>query len=289
MAPSLATAAQAVADACGYTLVRPVGAGVFKETYEATDAEGQRHAIKVFRQDGDVERIRREVNAMLACDHPAIAKLRRLDVIDVPGADGCLFAIEDFLAGGTLGQRLTRLGRMLSVAETHGVGTILIDAIDHIADRRLVHRDIKPENIMLRRDHDLDPVIVDFGLVRTLGESSLTKSWAGRGPGTPYFASPEQLCNDKHLIDWRADQFALGVSLAVARYGQHPFRTNANESDSEIIERVSQRDCEVPTAFVQRVAQDGLPALARMVALWPVDRFCSSDELIAAWQAQGQR
>ncbi len=279
-------AAQAVATVCGYTLGQAVGSGVFKDTYEAT--EGQtRYAIKVFKPGGDVERIRREVNAMLVCDHPAIAKLRRVDVVIVDGQE-CLYAIEDFLAGGTLGHRLRARGHSLTVSEALAVGTTLIDALDHIAGRRLVHRDIKLENIMLRGD-DLDPVVVDFGLVRTLGETSLTKSWAGRGPGTPLFASPEQLCNDKHLIDWRSDQFALGVSLSMARYGTHPFRENDRESDHEIIDRLSQRQCDVPRAFVDQVTQDGLPTLARMVAVWPVDRVCSSHELIAEWQAQGER
>jgi hypothetical protein len=60
---------------------------------------------------------------------------------------------------------------------------------------------------------DPTPALVDFGLVRDLSETSLTASWLPRGPGTPLFASPEQLNNEKALIDWRSDQFSIGVIL----------------------------------------------------------------------------
>ena len=86
---TLEAIAKAVAEACGYAYVGPVGAGVFKETFEVREGS-IRHAVKVFRAGGDVERIAREVKATLLCNHPNIAKLRRVDVIDVPGADQCL-------------------------------------------------------------------------------------------------------------------------------------------------------------------------------------------------------
>jgi serine/threonine protein kinase len=91
-----------------------------------------------------------------------------------------------------------------------------------------VHRDIKPDNIMLRED-GRTPVIVDFGLVRMLDEPSITGSWADRGPGTPFYASPEQLRNEKPLIDWRSDQFSLGVSLSRVTIGVHTYQQIPDE------------------------------------------------------------
>lgn len=279
---TLEAVAQAIAAACGFSYVGPVGAGVFKETFEAREGE-LRHAIKIFRPGGDVDRIAREVKATLLCNHPNIAKLRRIDVIDVPDSEQCLYVVEEFLSGGTLAARVAIAP--LSPDEAFTMGAQLIDGLEHIAGHSLVHRDIKLENIMLRADGQT-PVYVDFGLVRALGESSLTKSWVGRGPGTPLFASPEQLCNDKHLIDWRADQFAIGVSLAMALFGEHPYRETATEHDGVVIDRVSLRNTPVPKSFRERVTAIGLPVLAKMVAPWPVQRFRTPDTLAAAWQAQ---
>ncbi len=284
MVPSFEAVAKAIADAHGFVLVGPVGAGVFKETYEARDGES-RHAVKVFRPGANIERVNREVRAAVLCSHPNIARLAKVDVIDV-GPIKFLYAIEEFLSGGTLGARIER-GGLLSTVEAFSIGAQLVDAIDHVAGHRLVHRDIKLENIMLRGD-GISPVLVDFGLVRALGEPSLTKSWIGRGPGTPFFASPEQLCNDKHLIDWRADQFSLGVTLAVATFGHHPYRESADDSDSAIVDRVSERSTPVPQSFIELANRAGLPALAQMVAPWPVQRFRTPDALSAAWQAQSR-
>ena len=41
---------------------------------------------------------------------------------------------------------------------------VLIKGLKELHGKRVMHRDIKPENIMLRSDHGLEPVIVDFGL-----------------------------------------------------------------------------------------------------------------------------
>jgi len=75
---------------------------------------------------------------------------------------------------------------------------------------------------MFRSGSD-NPVLVDFGLVRALDDSSITQSWLMMGPGTPYFASPEQLNNDKYLISWLSDQFSLALTTAFALTSRHPF------------------------------------------------------------------
>lgn len=143
-----------------------------------------------------------------------------------------------------------------------------------------MHRDLKPENILLNAD--VAPVIDDFGIVRDLADISLTQSWALRGPGTPYYASPEQLNNEKELIDWRADQFSLGVSLSVVTLGIHPYHRTGMTMD-RVVEAVAQRDG--PAAqFVTVATAAGLSALTKMTAAWPVGRFRTPQQLAAAWE-----
>jgi serine/threonine protein kinase len=155
-------------------------------------------------------------------------------------------------------------------------GRAIATAIEHLRDLKLVHRDIKPENLMFRKGSD-EPVLVDFGLVRDLSETSLTQSWFPRGPGTPFYSSPEQLNNDKALIDWRSDQFSLGVMLGLLLTGTHPFeRPGANVHDT-LTAVADRKECSLE--FMQ-FAQTKLPILIKMVAPWPIQRVQSPRALI---------
>jgi serine/threonine protein kinase len=257
-----------------------VGAGTFKETFKAISADASPRALKVFRPGFSPERTAREIDAMKTCDHPNIGKLESVSRCDYQGT-AFLFAIEEFIPGGTLSDRLRSRGS-LTPDETYNAGCELISAVAHIAERRLVHRDIKPDNILLRADGQT-PVLVDFGLVRNLEMESLTQTWAQRGPGTPLFSPPEQLNNEKAYIDWRSDQFSLGVTLSIAGLGLHPYGNVA--TPIEVIEAVAQR--KAPTAiFPAAAGRAGLPVLRKMVAPWPIERFRTPGELISAWRDQ---
>jgi serine/threonine protein kinase len=156
----------------------------------------------------------------------------------------------------------------------------LAEAIEHLAAKHLVHRDIKPDNIMFR-GKSWSPVLVDFGVVRDLTKSSVTQSFALMGPGTPYFAAPEQLVNDKHLIDWRTDQFSLGVTLVVAMRGQHPFH-HAGDTELETIERVAARGA-LSDEFVAWTEASAFAMLRPMLGGWPVERISTPALLIKAF------
>lgn len=269
--------ARAICNGSGYAYIGAVGEGAFKETFEAREGD-TRHALKVYRPKAVSERVEREIGGMLRCNHPNIARLRRVDQLIVEGRTH-LYSVEEFLSGGTLIER-TRDRGLFATDETREIGRMLISAVAHIASKGLVHRDIKPENIMLRDDGHT-PVIVDFGLVRTLDETSLTATWAQRGPGTPYFAPPEQLRNEKQYIDWRCDQFSLGVSLAVVTLGRHPYHADDDDRGELVVTRVADRQ-PVPASFVEKAAAAGLPVLARMVAPWPVQRYRTPEALLVA-------
>ena len=143
-----------------------------------------------------------------------------------------------------------------------------------------MHRDIKPDNILYRAD-GVTPVIVDFGLVRDLVRTSLTQTWLIRGPGTPLYAPPEQLRNEKALIDWRSDQFSLGVVVAFAAFGFHPYQ-DGGESFARTVERVADRGKQT-ARFADAAMQSGMPFLIQMTAPCPVERFRTPESLLRAW------
>lgn len=261
----------------GLAFVKKVGRGSFKETFLVQDSNGHDQALKVFFADFSPERTERELQAMLKCSHPGIGKLEDVSTIHHGGATH-LYIVEEYLGGGTLSSRISK--SLLPLDQVIVLGRSLVDAVGHMASKGLVHRDLKPDNIMFRNDGAA--VIVDFGLVRDLGRPSLTKTWLTTGPGTPYYAAPEQLNNDKDLIDWRTDQFGLGTVLALCAYGIHPYAQNGDKPDA-VVGRVSAR--ESPSSeFVAWARDSGLELLPKMVRPWPVERYRTPDALKRAWE-----
>jgi len=274
---NLRNVAESYCQANGHKFVRPVGAGAFKETFEVILSTGEPQALKVFKPGYSPERTARELSAMQRCAHPHIGRLTAIASYYFDGVQYLLTA-EEFLGGGTLTARLAR--GILPLSETLALGRQLVEAVAHIAANDLVHRDIKPDNIMFRDDGST-PVVVDFGLVRDLELTSLTQTWNLRGPGTPLFAPPEQLRNDKALIDWRADQFSLGVVLAYCAFGFHPYQRE-HESMGQTVEHVGERHPQ-DERFVQAARTSGLQPLIRMTAAWPIHRFRTPDLLQKIW------
>jgi serine/threonine protein kinase len=259
----------------GMRFLQPVGAGAFKQTFQVVGTSATPLALKLYKASSSNPRDQREIDAMLRCHHPNIARLLSVEKFSFRG-HRFVAMTEEFLSGGTL----TSKGQV-GIERCFEIGLQLIEGLAYIAALSLVHRDIKPDNIMFRSD-GLTPVITDFGVVRDLLDSSITPTWAPRGPGTPFFAGPEQLNNEKNLLDWRADQFALGISLAYATFGDHPYR-NRGLSDRDVVERVSTRS-QPAKWFAEKAASVGLASLTRMVEPWPIDRYRKPDLLRQAWR-----
>lgn len=273
--------AEAFCAANAHGFVGPVGAGAFKETFHVILANGEPQALKVYEPGFSPERTTRELGAMQRCSHTNIGRLTAIAAFCHNGVQ-YLLTLEEFLSGGTLTARLQR--GLLPLAETRSIGRQLVSAVAHIASHDLVHRDIKPDNILFRSDATT-PVIVDFGLVRDLVGTSLTQTWLMRGPGTPFFAPAEQLRNEKMMIDWRSDQFSLGVVIALSAFGFHPYQEDG-ESPTKTVERVAERGPQT-ARFLSAATGAGMPFLVRMTTPWPVERFRTPADLERAWQ-EGQ-
>lgn len=97
----------------------------------------------------------------------------------------------------------------------------LITGLEIVWSKNVVHRDLKPENILIRPDGT--PCIIDFGIARFLDMESITNTLQNMGPCTPLYASPEQLRNEKAMIDHRTDFYALGIIALELYLKCHPF------------------------------------------------------------------
>ena len=274
--PKLAKHAELTAANLNLTITSFAGGGAYKETYCASTSTGETVALKIFDPSKcDVERADRELIAMQTCDSPRIAHLIEWGVSDEKSKAAHVFIVEEFLTGGTLASRIG--GALLESDVVRRIGFALTEALQVLESHSLVHRDIKPENIMFREGDPL-PVLVDFGLVRDTSRSSLTPTFMPSGPGTPLFASPEQLNNEKNLIDWRTDQFGLGVVLSYCLTGTHPYYQDGL-NDGQVIGLVASR--EPISARFKKTVSDTLSPVARMIEPWPIMRFPTPESLLA--------
>lgn len=256
------------------------GHGAFKATYRVAVPNGDVVALKVYLPGAVTARAEREIAALAtlsATEHPCLPRFLALETYAHEGSAYILSA-EEFLDGGCLTE-LVRTQGLIGRDQLVALGRQLSSALAAVEQAQLVHRDVKPDNIVLRKDGT--PVLVDFGLVRNLAQQSLTQTWLSRGPGTPLFAAPEQLNNDKHLIDWRTDQFCLAVTLAFCGYGNHPYAASGDGVDT-VVGRVATR--KGPSdEFKAWAAGNNLTPLTRMLDPWPVGRYRIPKDLQAAW------
>jgi len=197
-----------------------LGQGGMGNVYAARDRlKDEDVAIKVLRQDllfstAAKERFLAEAKVSCNLSHPNIVR-----VYDVGQSGNYYYFSMERLKGHNLRNRIEayeRDNRQFGIAEVTDIARQLIDALRY-AHRYIVHRDIKPENIWLAEDGTVK--LMDFGIARAYSSSHMTQT--GMTLGTAYYMAPEQRVAAKD-VDWRADQYALGVVLYELLSGQLP-------------------------------------------------------------------
>jgi serine/threonine protein kinase len=198
-----------------YRLLNRLGAGGMGQVYLGTTPGGRLVAVKVIRADVAADpdyrrRMAREVQAARS-----VGGFHTAHVVDAnPDADPP-WMVTAFIAGPSLQAAVRDSGPLTVVAAT-ALGAALAEGLAAIHDRGLLHRDLKPGNIIMATD---GPRIIDFGIARPLGASTLTQQ--DMLVGTYSYMSPEQYRGDS--LTPASDVFALGCVLAFAVTGHAPF------------------------------------------------------------------
>jgi GAF domain-containing protein len=214
-----------------YRLDRRIGAGGMGVVYHARDLNLDRSvAVKTLPRvtPEATARLRAEARAMAAVVHPNLAAIHGIETWR-----GIPFLIEEFLAGGTLADRLT--WNRLSVAETLDLGVTLADVLAQLHEAGVIHRDVKPSNIGFTRAGVAK--LLDFGLARlvraaaTVADDTTTRSAAQHDDvpissehglvGTPSYMSPEALMGRRPRPSF--DLWSLAVVLYESMTGRRPF------------------------------------------------------------------
>jgi eukaryotic-like serine/threonine-protein kinase len=212
--------------------VTRLGEGGQKWVFGAVhDADGA-VVLKLVKPSQDLERIRREILAVQQVQSTRVPRVNAAGILQTPAGD-CVWLREQRVSGESV-RALLRSGA-LSWERVQRLGLHVLEALADVERAQIVHRDVKPDNIMC--DGEGNFWLLDFGIARHLGLSSLTATAALGGPGTPGYAPPEQFRNRKRDVDARADLFALAVTLIECLSGAQPFHHGARDV-REVLQRV---------------------------------------------------
>ncbi len=207
-----------------------LGRGAMGITYKALDTNLRMAvALKVINSrflNSDLARQRfvREARSAAKLRHRNVASVFHLGMTH----DAYFYAME-FIDGETVESLIRRSGPQPPLTALR-IALQVARALNAAQQHGLVHRDIKPANLMLvREDEELCVKVIDFGLVKVLesdreedGDDDASPTVVGAGFfGTPHFASPEQLREEK--IDVRSDIYSLGATLWYMLAGEAPF------------------------------------------------------------------
>lgn len=163
------------------------------------------------------ERFGREVKSLLRLNHPAVVRVQGF------GEDrerGLLWFAMDLVEGYPLDRWIDE-GVAFPIDHSLRMFGLLAGGLAHAHERGVAHRDLKPANIIVRADGS--PVMVDFGISVTEGETRLTRT--GAIIGTPQYLPPEAL--DGRLDDpMLGDLYALGQMMVETLTGGSAFPTD---------------------------------------------------------------
>ena len=256
-----------------YRLDVHLASGGMGSVQVATDERlGRRVAVKLMKeelasQSDFVERFRREASAAAGLTHQNIAQ-----VYDY-GQDGRQhFIVMELVEGTDLAQLLRDRGRLPAECAVR-IATQVCRALSvaHLAG--IVHRDIKPANVIVTPNGVVK--VTDFGIARTLGDSTLTK--AGSVLGTAQYMSPEQARGEP--AGPASDLYAVGVVLFQMLTGTVPF---TGESAVAVALRHLNDEIPAPSSVVPSLPIGVDQVVARATEKDPEYRFIEAGEMAAA-------
>lgn len=224
-----------------------LGSGGMAEVYLGVrrDAPQKHVALKI-----PLPGLHPELRDLFLREAQAAQKVSGPNVVEVVdwGAEPPFIAFE-FIEGPTLERVLVARrgdGRYWPEAELIEMYQQLVDAMASI-NQEVIHRDLKPANIFVAKGL---LKVADFGISKYVGEGTRTKTFKGWGTA-PYMA-PETWRGLS--LDWRADQYSLGVVFYEMATFELPFTGSDEELERKHLFERPRRVTALASSLSERLA-----------------------------------
>ena len=237
-----------------YRLLEKLGAGgagaVWRVEHRTTGAQ---RALKVLLDvdPNSLARFEREAQALARLEHRNVARVHTAGE-----AFGRRYLVLDLAEGGDLEARLKDSGP-LDPEQAVALVRDLCAGLAHVHAQGVLHRDLKPSNVIFAEDGR--PLLVDFGLSRSVDSQSLTHT--GAILGTPRYMAPEQA--NGQATDERTDVYGVGALFYATLTGQPPFQGSGAAVLYAVLSKPPKPPQELNPAVPSDLAEVCLKALAK--------------------------
>jgi len=252
-----------------YKILDEIGRGGMGVVYKAEDIKLKRSVALKFLPPHLMdspelkERFLIEAQAAAALNHPNICVIHEVGESE----ERSYIAMEN-VEGETLRDKIRK--GVLKAEDALAVASQVAAGLGEAHRKGIVHRDVKSANIMVTAKGQAK--IMDFGLAKLRGGSSLTKSQTTLG--TVAYMSPEQARGDD--LDQRTDLWSLGVVLYEMLTGELPFK---GDHDQTVIHAILHREPKPPSK-ITAVLPSGLDEIVlQALAKKPDSRYRTMEDL----------
>jgi serine/threonine protein kinase len=252
-----------------YKVLEELGQGGMGIVYKAEDLKLRRFVALKFlpphlMDAPDLkERFLIEAQAAAALNHPSICIIH-----EVGEDEGRPYIAMEYVEGATLRDRVRK--GPLEPGEAVGLVDQVAAGLGEAHGKGIVHRDVKSANIMVTPKGRAK--VMDFGLAKLRGGSSLTKSRTT--VGTVAYMSPEQARGED--LDPRTDIWSLGVVFYELLSGKLPFQ---GDHDQTLIYAILQKEPEPFVKIRPSVAPELEHIVFQALTKKTADRYRTMEEL----------
>jgi serine/threonine protein kinase len=212
-------------------------------------------AIKIFHPElvdrfgleKQMERIARE-QMLVGRDHPKAVKILGGGLSEPHKHPYIVMSLE-------VGEILSDCLNEIPVSKIKHIIAQIASVAKHLEDMGYAHRDIKPDNILVTSLENCDIKVLDFGVLRPLGASTLTDG-PGHRPfiGTHQYSPPEMLHRKEESTTeaWRAISFYQIGAVLHDLINKKPLFDQFREPYAELVTAINEKHPEFSDSFQDR-------------------------------------
>lgn len=239
-----------------FVLGEQIGKGAYGKVKEGLNCQTiARVAIKIINKrklkniKGAKEMLKNEIIVMKKLRNEKCPNILVLhEVIDTEHKE---YIVLEYVGSGNLKEVMEQNAQhKLPLADAHDFFKQIILGLEVIHRNGIIHRDIKPDNLMITPDRKLK--ISDFGTAYQLDAFSNSEN-ISKVIGTPMFQCPQIASGQKQYNGFKADIWAVGITLYNMVTGKFPFEA---PSLPELNEKIQEAHLEIPDAVTDKDLKD---------------------------------